>query len=150
MEKGPTRHNAARKKKSGPALRDRDDKCVEAGEQRPATRRQEKAYAEDTEFAEKRKARMKRRGVVALERRSPPFAKDAKDGAPSSTCDGRRDGENPSAGHPASRRTPKKARSHGGEIVKTWDAAVAQTAFSGKSARLRRRPLRMQERGLRV
>ena len=44
---------------------------------------------------------MKRRAVVALERRSPPFAKDAKDGAPSSTCDGRRDEENPSAGHPA-------------------------------------------------
>ena len=47
-----------------------------------------KPYAEDTEsteFAEKTNLIGKRRGVVALERKSPPFAKGAKDGAPSST-----------------------------------------------------------------
>jgi hypothetical protein len=44
------------------------------------------------------KSKMKRRGVVASERKNPSFAKDAKDGAPSSTCDGRRDGENPRVG----------------------------------------------------
>lgn len=36
---------------------------------------------------------MKNRGRVALERQSPPFAKVAKDGAPSSTSIGRREGE---------------------------------------------------------
>jgi len=39
---------------------------------------------EDAEFAEKRKAR-EERGMGDFDRRSPPFAQNAKDGAPSST-----------------------------------------------------------------
>jgi len=39
--------------------------------------------AEDTEFAEKK------RGTGACDRKSPPFAKGAKDGAPSSTLKGK-------------------------------------------------------------
>jgi len=56
-----------------------------AGERGAAIGRKEKDNAEDTEFAEKRNPRVRRRGGVALERRSPPFAKGAKDGAPSSS-----------------------------------------------------------------
>ena len=42
-----------------------------------AIRRQEKAYAEVTgnaEFAEKQNQGVRKRGVVALERKNPPFA----------------------------------------------------------------------------
>ena len=51
------------------------------------------AYAEsreDAEFAEKKEGKVRRRGIVALGRQSPPFAKGAKDGAPSSSFVGRR------------------------------------------------------------
>jgi hypothetical protein len=47
-----------------------------------AIRRQEKAYAEGTESAE---VAERRRGTEVSDRKSPPFAKGAKDGAPSST-----------------------------------------------------------------
>jgi hypothetical protein len=40
--------------------------------------------------AEKKKAGAGGRDLVALDRKSPPFAKDAKDGAPSSLFVGRR------------------------------------------------------------
>jgi len=41
--------------------------------------------AEGAEDAEKRKTRMGERDLVALERKSPPIAKTARGGAPSST-----------------------------------------------------------------
>jgi len=57
-------------------------------------KRKKKTYAEvteNTEYAEKRKTNRKqnreKRERVALERKSPPFAENAKDGAPSSTAE---------------------------------------------------------------
>jgi hypothetical protein len=57
----------------------------EAGDPQLANGRQEKAYAEFTEvteFAEKKRPRVKRGGVEVLGRKSPPFADFAKDGLP--------------------------------------------------------------------
>jgi hypothetical protein len=51
---------------------------------------------------EKRKARVKRRESEALGRRNPPFAKSAKDGAPSSSIVGGMTDEKP-------RKTREKA-----------------------------------------
>jgi hypothetical protein len=58
----------------------------------------EKAYTEVTESAEDAEKRSPRREIEVLERRSPPFAKSAKDGAPSSTKKGGVTHEKPKKG----------------------------------------------------
>ena len=62
------------------AIRRQEERDI--SDQRSAIRRQEKAYAEGTESAEFAE---KRRGTEVSARKSPPFAKVAKDGAPSGT-----------------------------------------------------------------
>jgi len=44
-------------------------------------------FAENAESAEKKRVRVKRRDWVQFDRKSPPFAKFAKGGAPSSSFD---------------------------------------------------------------
>ena len=54
------------------------------GQRKTKRRRKTDAeFAEGAEFAEK--SQEKRRNVVAFDRKNPPFAKGAKDGAPSSS-----------------------------------------------------------------
>jgi len=96
-----------------------------AGERGAAIGRKEKDNAEDTEFAEKRNPRVRRRGGVALERRSPPFAKGAKDGAASSW------GE-PKSGAPGEQNAM---------ILRTWGAGVLRPYKVRKAPRFRKRPL---------